>query len=95
MLLDRQLVRPGIAHDLSFYGGRINLRFGEASVYTPFFPQVEVFEPQTPEELLVASAAFSVEPEFSFDRKIEIRLRYEGGDWHAEKIGVYREVAEG
>ena len=95
VLLDRQLVRPGIAHDLSFYGGRINLRFGEASVYTPFFPQVEVFEPQTPEELLVASAAFSVGPEFSFDRKVEIRLRYEGGDWPAEKIGVYREVAEG
>ena len=95
VLLDRQLVRPGIAHDLSFYGGQITLRFAEASVYTPFFPQVEVFEPQTPQELLVAGAAFSLGPEFSFDRKMEIRLRYEGGDWPAEKLGIYREVAEG
>ena len=26
---------------------------------------------------------------------MEIRLRYEGGDWPAEKLGIYREVAEG
>ena len=95
IFLDRQLVRPGVATDLEYYNGSVQLRFAEKSAYTPFFPQVEAFTPQVPEGLLVASPVFSLGPEYSFDRKVELRLRYAGGDWPTEKLAVYREVAEG
>ena len=94
VLLDRQWVRPGTAKDLEYGGGRVSLRFAEASVYTPFFPQVEAFEPQVPEHLVVAGPAFALGPELSFDRKVELGLRYEGGAWPPEKLGIYMEVAD-
>ncbi len=92
--LDRQIVQPGAAAELTYAGGAVELDFAAESAYAPFFPQVEAFEPSVPTALIAAGAAFALgPPEVSFDRKVELRLRYDRGTLPPEKLGLYREVA--
>jgi hypothetical protein len=92
--LDQQVVRPGTAQDLDYYAGSASLGFAAASAYAPFFPQVVAFAPHIPEHLVIAGPAYALGPEYSFDRKVELRLRYEGTDLPPEKLGIYQEVGE-
>ena len=91
--LDRQVVQPGTAAELTYANGQVELGFAAASAYAPFFPQVVAFEPQVPAALIVAGSAFALGPEVSFDHKVELRLRYNRGVLAPEKLGIYREVA--
>ena len=93
VVLDRQLVQPGAAAELTYAGGAVELSFAAGSAYAPFFPQVETFEPRVPASLVAAGAAFALGPEVSFDRKVALRLRYDRGTLPPEKLGLYREVA--
>lgn len=92
--LDQQVVRPGTAQDLDYHAGSASLGFAAASAYAPFFPQVVAFAPHIPEHLVIAGPAYALGPEYSFDRKVELRLRYEGTDLPPEKLGIYQEVGE-
>ena len=93
VVLDRQLVQPGAAAELTYAGGAVELGFAAASAYAPFFPQVETFEPQVPAALMAAGPAFALGPDVSFDRKVALRLRYDHrGTLPPEKLGIYREV---
>ena len=91
--LDRQFVRPGAAANLTYANGEVQLGFAMESVYAPFFPQVVAFEPSVPSALAEAGSAFALGPDVSFDRKVELRLRYDRGTLPPEKLGIYREVA--
>lgn len=91
--LDRQAVTPGVAAELRYANGTVELGFAAASAYAPFFPQVVAFEPQVPAALVAAGPAFALGPEISFDHKVELRLRYDRGTLAPEKLGIYREVA--
>ena len=93
VVLDRQLVQPGAAAELTYAGGAVELGFAAASAYAPFFPQVETFEPQVPAALMAAGLAFALGPDVSFDRKVALRFRYDRGTLPPEKLGIYREVA--
>ena len=94
VVFDRQFVQPGAAAKLTYAGGAVELGFAAASAYAPFFPQVETFEPQVPVALMAAGPAFALGPDVSFDRKVELRLRYDHrGTLPPEKLGIYREVA--
>ena len=94
VVFDRQFVQPGAAAKLTYAGGAVELGFAAASAYAPFFPQVETFEPQVPTALVVAGSAFALGPDVSFDRKVELRLRYDHrGTLPPEKLGIYREIA--
>ena len=93
VVLDRQLVQPGAAAELTYAGGAVELSFAAGSAYAPFFPQVETFEPRVPASLVAAGAAFALGPDVSFDRKVALRLRYDRGALPPEKLGIYREVA--
>ena len=93
VVFDRQFVQPGAAAKLTYAGGAVELGFAAASAYAPFFPQVETFEPQVPAALMAAGPAFALGPDVSFDRKVELRLRYDHrGTLPPEKLGIYREV---
>ena len=94
VVFDRQFVQPGAAAKLTYAGGAVELGFAAASAYAPFFPQVETFEPQVPAALMAAGPAFALGPDVSFDRKVELRLRYDHrGTLLPEKLGIYREIA--
>ena len=94
VVFDRQFVQPGAAAKLTYAGGAVELGFAAASAYAPFFPQVETFEPQVPAALMAAGPAFALGPDVSFDRKVELRLRYDHrGTLPPEKLGIYREIA--
>ncbi len=94
VVFDRQFVQPGAAAKLTYAGGAVELGFAAASAYAPFFPQVETFEPRVPAALMAAGPAFALGPDVSFDRKVELRLRYDHrGTLPPEKLGIYREVA--
>ena len=94
VVLDRQLVQPGAAAELTYAGGAVELGVAAESAYAPFFPQVEAFEPRVPTALVAAGPAFALGPDVSFDRKVELRLRYDRrGTLPPEKLGIYREVA--
>ena len=94
VVFDRQFVQPGAAAKLTYAGGAVELGVAAASAYAPFFPQVETFEPQVPAALMAAGPAFALGPDVSFDRKVELRLRYDHrGTLPPEKLGIYREVA--
>ena len=94
VVFDRQFVQPGAAAKLTYAGGAVELGVAAASAYAPFFPQVETFEPQVPAALMAAGSAFALGPDVSFDRKVELRLRYDHrGTLPPEKLGIYREVA--
>ena len=94
VVFDRQFVQPGAAAKLTYAGGAVELGFAAASAYAPFFPQVETFEPQVPAALMAAGSAFALGPDVSFDRKVELRLRYDHrGTLPPEKLGIYREIA--
>ena len=91
--LDRQAVTPGVAAELRYANGTVELGFAAASAYAPFFPQVVAFEPQVSAALVEAGPAFALGPELSFDHKVELRLRYDRGSLAPEKLGIYRQVA--
>lgn len=91
--LDRQAVTPGVAAELRYANGTVELGFAAASAYAPFFPQVVAFEPQVSAALVEAGPAFVLGPELSFDHKVELRLRYDRGSLAPEKLGIYRQVA--
>lgn len=91
--LDRQAVTPGVAAELRYANGTVELGFAAASAYAPFFPQVVAFEPQVPAALVETGPAFALGPEISFDHKVELRLRYDRGSLAPEKLGIYRQVA--
>ena len=93
VVLDRQLVQPGAAAELTYAGGAVTLGFAPESAYAPFFPQVATFEPHVPASLVAAGAAFALGPDVSFDHKVELRLRYDRGTLPPDKLGLYREVA--
>ena len=94
VVFDRQFVQPGAAAKLTYAGGAVELGVAAASAYAPFFPQVETFEPQVPAALMAAGPAFALGPDVSFDRKVELRLRYDHrGTLPPEKLGIYREIA--
>ena len=93
VVLDRQLVQPGAAAELIYADGKVELGFATASAYAPFFPQVVAFEPRVPAALVAAGSAFTLGPDVSFDRKVELRFRYDRGAMPPEKLGLYREVA--
>ena len=93
VVLDRQLVKPGAAANLTYANGEVELGFAAASAYAPFFPQVVAFEPRVPASLVPAGPAFAVGPDVSFDRKVALRLRYDRETLPPEKLGIYREVA--
>ena len=93
VVLDRQLVKPGAAANLTYANGEVELGFAAASAYAPFFPQVVAFESRVPAALVAAGPAFALGPDVSFDRKVALRLRYDRGTLAPEKLGIYREVA--
>ena len=94
VVFDRQFVQPGAAAKLTYAGGAVELGVAAASAYAPFFPQVETFEPQVPAALMAAGPAFALGPDVSFDRKVELRLRYDHrGTLPPGKLGIYREIA--
>lgn len=92
IVLDRQFVQPGVAAQFTYASGAVELGVAAASAYAPFFPQVVAFEPSVPPTLVATGAAFAVGPEVSFDRKVELRLRYDQGAVPPEKLGLYREA---
>ena len=93
VVLDQQFVKPGAAAKLTYANGAVELGFAAASAYAPFFPQVETFEPQVSAALVAVGSAFALGPDVSFDRKVELRLRYDRETLPPEKLGIYREVA--
>jgi len=93
--LDQQLIRPGVAQDLHYHDGQLSLRLAETSAYAPFFPQVTAYSPQVPAGLIAAGEAYALGPEFSFDQKVELRLRYAGSELPLDKLGIYREGTAG
>ena len=93
VVLDRQLVQPGAAAELTYASGAVELGFATASAYAPFFPQVAAFEPSVPASLVATGSAFALGPDVSFDHKVELRFRYDRGTMPPEKLGIYREVA--
>ena len=93
VVLDRQFVRPGVPANLTYANGEVQLGFAMESAYAPFFPQVVAFEPRVPAALVSAGPAFALGPDVSFDRKVEVRLRYDRETLPPEKLGIYREVA--
>ena len=93
VVLDRQLVKPGVAANLTYANGEVELGFAAASAYAPFFSQVVAFEPRVPASLVPAGPAFALGPDVSFDRKVALRLRYDRETLPPEKLGIYREVA--
>ncbi len=95
LALDLQVVRPGTEQDLLYHDGAVRLSLAAASAYAPFFPQVVAFVPDVPGHLVAAGPGYALGPEFSFDRKVELSLRYDGVGLPADKLGVYREVGAG
>lgn len=95
VVLDRQRVQPGDAAELTYANGAVGLGFAAESAYAPFFPQVTAFEPRVPAALVAAGPAFALGPDVSFDRQVELRLRYDRGALPPEKLGIYRESAAG
>ena len=93
VVLDQQFVKPGAAANLTYANGAVELGFAAASAYAPFFPQVVAFEPQVSAALVAAGPAFALGPDVSFDRKAELRLRYDRETLPPEKLGIYREIA--
>jgi hypothetical protein len=88
-------VRPGEERLLDLADGHVQLDFSPQSVYELFFPQVELFAPEVPQGLEVVSAGYALGPAVQFDKRVGVRLRYEGGERPEQSIGLYEEVAAG
>ncbi len=88
-------VRPKEARLLDMADGHVQLNFSAKSVYEQFFPQIELFAPVVPKGLQVVSSGYALGPDVQFDARVAVRLRYGGGQWPVEKVGLYEEVAAG
>lgn len=90
-------VAPGEARALAFGGGEAVLSFGATSVYEPFTPQGELFEPQGNEQLASTPVGYAFGPEsLSFNRRVKVALRLpREGMGRPEKLAVYAGGGDG
>ena len=88
-------IRPGEERLLDLADGNVQLNFPPQSVYELFFPQIDLFEPEVPQGLEIVSVGYALGPAVQFDKRVGVRLRYDGGESPEQRVGLYEEVEAG
>ncbi len=94
--LAQQPIVPGRETRMEWDNGQVQLRVPRNSAYEMLFPQAEPISPTGTEHLVGTGIGYAFGPDgASFDRKVELALRYPEGTQNPEKLGIYREGSDG